>query len=266
MDYSWRNLSNINQQTLKMGMLSPPEDVIAAWLLFGSLPHVNKFLELGSYIGGGLGIFNQALVETGHVGVEFTGVDHLDFIGTTTAGAWYADHFNRCLTAAELDLLKAAATAQHAETWIKDRTARLTGNDITLKCIKDESELDRGIQYDIIHHDYGDSVADNLATIRNCLPLLNDDGVYIVDDWCTGAPLRTWATFIAQQEGLIYPVMWGKNKVFFAKSAQRSQELVNLIQANPECNRKLFKLMPGSDYFGPNYKTIRMHWQAMQWS
>jgi len=266
MDYSWRNLNNINQHVLKLGMLSPPEDVIASWLLFGSLSKIDKFLELGSYIGGGLGIFNEALIETGHDRVEFTGVDHLDFIGAKTTGAWYTDHFNRCLSADEFVSLTTLTTAIDAESWIKERTLRLTDNSIKLQCVKEEAQLDRNVQYDVIHHDYGDGVADNLATIRNCLPLLNDGGVYIVDDWCTGAPLRTWATVIAQQEGLLYPVMWGKNKVFFAKSAVRAQELVKLIQSNPECNQRLFKPMPGSDFFGTNYRTIRMHWQAMQWS
>jgi predicted acylesterase/phospholipase RssA len=53
-------------------MLSPPEDVIASWLLFGSEPRIENFLELGSYLGGGVGIFNQALAETGHTNVKFT--------------------------------------------------------------------------------------------------------------------------------------------------------------------------------------------------
>jgi hypothetical protein len=264
MDYSWRNLNNIYQHVLKLGMLSPPEDVIASWLVFGSIPKINKFLELGSYIGGGIGIFNEALYETGHTNVSFTGVDHLDFIGTTTTGAWYSDHFNKCLSADEILTLSQITTAIEAEQWIKERTLRLTGHTLDIKCYRTEEEV-LG-KFDVIHHDYGDSVSENLQTIRSCLPLLNDDGIYIVDDWCTGAPLRTWATIIAQQEGLLFPVMWGKNKVFFAKSKEQAQRIVNLILANPNSNRKLFRPMPGSDFFGDHYKTIRMHWQAMQWS
>ena len=249
-------------------MLSPPEDVIACWLLFGSLPKIDKFLELGSYIGGGLAIFNQALVETGHLGVKFTGVDHLDFIGAKTAGksgAWYTDHFNKCLTQDEILDLGKIETASEAQGWIANRTQRLTGNVLDLTCFKQEAELNN-TEYDIIHHDYGDSVKDNLNTIRNCLPKLAINGLYIVDDWNTGAPFRTWSTVIAQQEGLLFPVMWGRNKVVFAKSAEVAQRTVDLILSNPECNPKLFKPMPGSDYFGNNYRTIRMHWQAMQWS
>lgn len=249
-------------------MLSPPEDVIACWLLFGSLPKIDKFLELGSYIGGGLAIFNQVLTETGHTGVEFTGIDHLDFIGAKAAGrsgAWYANHFNKCLSPDEITALGNIETAQEAKQWIKQRTLALTGNSLNLTCYKNESELDN-TRYTIIHHDYGDSVNDNLQTIRNCIPLLADNGLYIIDDWNTGAPLRTWATVIAQQEGLIFPVLWGRNKVVFAKNKETAQETVKLILSNPECNPALFKTMPGSEYFGSNYKTIRMHWQAMQWS
>lgn len=268
MDYSWRNLNNIYQHVLKLGMLSPPEDVIASWLVFGSIPKVEKFLELGSYVGGGIGIFNEALHETGHTNVHFTGVDHLDFIGAKDqgkSGAWYTDHFNRCLTVEEIAGLAEVTDAGGAERWIAERTQRLTGKSLSLTCYKTEGELGN-TQFDIIHHDYGDSVKDNLATMEHCLPLLKDDGVYVVDDWCTGAPLRTWATVVAAQKGLFYPVLWGKNKVFFAKSKERAQELVGAILANPECNPKLFKPMPGSDYFDVGYKTVRMHWQAMQWS
>lgn len=268
MDYSWRNLNNIYQHVLKLGMLSPPEDVIASWLVFGSVPKVEQFLELGSYIGGGIGIFNEALHETGHTNVHFTGVDHLDFIGAKQqgkSGAWYSDHFNRCLSAEEIASLAEVTDAVGASGWIAERTQRLTGRPLDLTCYKTEAELG-STSYDVIHHDYGDSVKDNLATIEHCLPLLRDNGIYIVDDWCTGAPLRTWATVVAAQKGLLYPVLWGKNKVFFAKSKERAQELVDAILFNPECNPKLFKLMPGSDYFDAGYKTVRMHWQAMQWS
>ncbi len=264
MDYSWRNLNNIYQHVLKLGMLSPPEDVIACWLLFSSKPKIETFLELGSYIGGGLGIFNEALCETGHSNVHFTGVDHLDFIGATTTGAWYTDHFKKCLTDEEVLALSKINGVNEAEDWIRERTARLTGLDLNVTCLKNEQEVTG--QFDIIHHDYGDGVNENLSTIKTAIPLLKDDGIYIVDDWCTGAPLRTWATVIAQQEGLLFPVMWGKNKVFFAKNKQQAQHIVNLILANPNCNRKLFRPMPGSDFFGDYYKTIRMHWQAMQWS
>lgn len=273
MDYSWRNLNNIYQHVLKLGMLSPPEDVIASWLVFGSKRKIQNFLELGSYIGGGIAIFNEALYETGHANTAFVGVDHLDFIGARSqglSGAWYSDHFQRCLTAEELDQLQHLNTANEAAVWISERGQRLTGQAIDLKCVMRESEIPR-LQYDVIHHDYGDTVKENLATIEFCLELLDDHGVYVVDDWCTGAPLRTWSTVIAQQAGLIYPVLWGKNKVFFAKSKEAAQELVNDIQSNPECNTRLFKVMPGSEFFGSNYlpsnyKTIRMHWQAMQWS
>ena len=250
-------------------MLSPPEDVIACWLLFGSTPKIESFLELGSYIGGGVGIFNQALNETGHTNVRFTGVDHLSFIGAkaaNTSGAWYSDHFNRCLTKEEIDSLTALSSPAEMGIWISTRCKQLTGNTVNLECLLTESEITSS--YDVIHHDYGDSVEENLNTMRRCLPKLKDNGVYIVDDWCTGAPLRTWATVLAQQEGLLYPIMWGKNKVFFAKSASMAQEYTKRIFANPEYNGKLFKPMPGSSYFAPGtgYTTIRMHWQAMQWS
>jgi hypothetical protein len=265
MEYSKSNLSDIYQHVLKLGMLSPPEDILAARLMFGSLPKVDNFLELGSYIGGGLGIFNELLIETGHPNVPFTGVDHLDFIGATTTGAWYTDHFKKCLTQEEVLALSAITTAEGATDWIKERTQRLTGKPIELTCTKNESDLD-DTQYSVIHHDYGDGVADNLATIRNCIPRLKEDGIYIVDDWCTGAPFRTWATVLAQQEGLLFPIMWGKNKVFFAKNRLTAQVTVDRILANESCDRKLFKFMPGSDFFGERYRTIRMHWQAMQWN
>lgn len=269
MDYSWRNLKNIYEHLLKLGMLSPPEDLIACWLLFGSKPKISSFLELGSYIGGGVAAFNEALHETGHSNVNFVGVDHLSFIGAKSAGrsgAWYTDHFNRCLTINEIDELEKLNGVREAEQWIVKRANALTNQHLNLQCLLSESDLSSNLKFDIIHHDYGDGVEENLKTINTCLPLLNDDGVYIVDDWCTGAPLRTWATIIAQQQGLLYPFMWGKNKVFFAKSAARGQELVNRIRANPECNQRLFKPMLGSDYFGKDYVTIRMHWQAMQWA
>ncbi|CAB4241571.1 hypothetical protein UFOVP71_109 [uncultured Caudovirales phage] len=265
MEYSKGNLNEIHQHVLKLGMLSPPEDVVALSLLFKSLPKVNNFLELGSYIGGGLGIFNEMLIEASHNNVNFTGVDHLDFIGATTTGAWYTDHFKKCLTEDEVTALSNITTANEATTWIQDRTQRLTNKSIALTSLKSESELD-STQYDIIHHDYGDSVNDNLATIRNCVTKLKHDGIYIVDDWCTGAPFRTWATVLAQQEGLLFPIMWGKNKVCFAKNRRTAQLTVDQILANPTCDRKLFKYMPGSDFFGERYRTIRMHWQAMQWS
>jgi hypothetical protein len=60
--------------------------------------------------------------------------------------------------------------------------------------------------------------------------------------------------------------MWGKNKVFFAKSEEAAYNTVKQLCTNPESNGKLFKLMPGSNYFGSGYTTIRMHWQAMQWA
>lgn len=268
MDYSWRNLNNIYQHVLKLGMLSPPEDVIASWLLFGSKPNIKNFLELGSYLGGGIGIFNQALHETGHTDVKFTGVDHLSFIGAkaaNTSGAWYTDHFNRCLTAEEIKNLSTLSTPEDMSAWIKERCERLTNTPLSVTSILNEKEASSQ-QYDIIHHDYGDGVDENLLTMHRCVPMLKEDGVYIVDDWCTGAPLRTWATVVAQQQGLIYPIMWGKNKVFFAKSKEAAQDIVKQICANPEYNGKLFKFMPGSDYFGSGYATIRMHWQAMQWS
>lgn len=250
-------------------MLSPPEDLIACWMLFKSKTNIKQFLELGSYIGGGVAAFNEALYETNHCGVKFVGVDHLAFIGAKTQGrngAWYTDHFNRCLTANEIYQLEQLSNALDAQNWIIERTQRLTDKNLNLKCLLSESELDQTLKFDIIHHDYGDSVEENLATINTCIPLLNDDGVYIVDDWCTGAPLRTWATVVAQQQGLLFPILWGKNKVFFAKSAEAAQNQVNKILSNPECNRLLFKPMPGSNYFGKGYVTIRMHWQAMQWA
>lgn len=269
MDYSWRNLKNIYEHLLKLGMLSPPEDIIGCWLLFGSLPKVSNFLELGSYIGGGVAAFNEALYETGHTNVDFVGVDHLSFIGAKIqgrSGAWYTDHFRRCLTAEEMDQLEKLKQPQEAAEWIIQRTARLTNKQLNLTCVLSESELDSNQRFDIIHHDYGDGVEENLTTMRRCVPLLSDDGVYIVDDWCTGAPLRTWATVLAQQENLLFPFMWCKNKVFFAKSADAGQAMLRKILANPECNRLLFKPMPGSNYFGQDYMTIRMHWQAMQWN
>ncbi len=273
MDYSWRNLNNIYQHVLKLGMLSPPEDVIACWLVFGSKEKIKNFLELGSYIGGGIAVFNEALDETGHANTAFTGVDHLDFIGAKSqglSGAWYSDHFQRCLTLEELAQLQQLNSPDDAAHWISQRGQRLTGKAIDVKCVMKETDIPN-ICYDIIHHDYGDSVKENITTIERCLELLDDQGIYIVDDWCTGAPLRTWSTVIAQQAGLIHPVLWGKNKVFFAKTKETAQELVDRILANPECNPKLFKVMPGSEFFGSNYlpsnyRTIRMHWQAMQWS
>ena len=156
-------------------------------------------------------------------------------------------------------------TPQEATEWIQERTLRLTGVPIDLLSVLDENDLDSQ-QYDIIHHDYGDSVEENLTTIRHCVPKLKDTGIYIVDDWCTGAPLRTVATVVAQQEGLLFPILWGKNKVFYAKNVQRAQQVVMAMLRDPENNPKLFKGMPGSDYFGEGYKSIRMHWQAIQWA
>jgi hypothetical protein len=248
-------------------MLSPPEDVIACWLVFGSLPKIDKFLELGSYIGGGLAIFNEALDETGHNSVKFTGVDHLEFIGAKSqgkSGAWYSDHFNKCLTETEIADLAKIETAEGAQEWIKERTLRLTGKTLDLACHKNLKDVSG--KFDIVHHDYGDGVLENLETIRSATNKMNENGIYIIDDWCTGAPLRTWASVMAQQQGILYPILWGKNKVFFAKNLATAQSTVKAILANPECNQQLFKIMPGSDWFGPGIQTIRMHWQAMQWA
>lgn len=268
MDYSYNNVKGIYEHVLKLGMLSPPEDIIAAWMLFKNIDRVDNMLELGSYLGGGLGMFNQLLNATGHANVKFTGVDHLDFIGAAARrqkGAWYTDHFNRCLSPQERSSLAALNTAEEATVWIQERTLRLTEQPIDLTCVLDEQDLNEE-QYSVIHHDYGDSVEENLTTIRHCVPLLKDTGIYIVDDWCTGAPLRTVATVIAVQEKLLYPVLWGKNKVFYAKSHEHAQRVVSAMLRDPENNTKLFKGMPGSDYFGSDYQTIRMHWQAIQWA
>jgi hypothetical protein len=268
MDYSYKNVKGIYEHVLNLGMLSPPEDIIAAWMVFKNVDQVDSMLELGSYLGGGLGMFNQLLTATGHSGVKFTGVDSLEFIGAgarQSRGAWYTDHFNRCLTEDERGSLASLDTAQQATEWIQERTLRLTNTHIDLKCVLSENDLDDQ-QYDIIHHDYGDGVEENLTTMRHCVPRLKDSGIYIVDDWCTGAPLRTVATVIAQQEGLLYPILWGKNKVFYAKNPERAQQVVSAMLCDPENNPKLFKGMPGSDYFGTGYKSIRMHWQAIQWS
>lgn len=268
MDYSYNNIKNIYEQVLKAGMLSPPEDVIGCWLLFDSLPKIDRFLELGSYIGGGLTVFNQLLKETRHQPVQFTGVDHLSVIGARAKqanGAWYTDHFSRCLSTDELQSLSQVQTPNEMTDWIKQRCWHISQLDIDLESLVSEADLGSTV-YNIIHHDYGDSVEENLTTMQRCIPLLSDSGVYIVDDWCTGAPLRTWATFVVQQQGLLFPFMWGKNKVFFAKSAAVGQSIVKRILANPNCNQRLFKTMPGSEYFGKNYTTIRMHWQAIQWS
>ena len=268
MDYSYNNVNGIYQHVLKLGMLSPPEDIIAAWMVFKNIDRIDSMLELGSYLGGGLGMFNQLLTSTGHANVKFTGVDSLEFIGARARqgkGAWYTDHFNRCLDESERASLAALDTPNEATVWIQERILRLTDTPIDLVCVLGEQELNDQ-QYDIIHHDYGDSVEENLTTIRHCMPKLKDDGIYIVDDWCTGAPLRTVATVIAVQEKLLYPVLWGKNKVFYAKNLDRAQELVSAMLRDPDNNPKLFKGMPGSDYFGANYRTIRMHWQAIQWS
>jgi hypothetical protein len=268
MDYSYKNVKGIYEHVLKLGMLSPPEDVIAAWMVFKNTDQIDSMLELGSYLGGGLGVFNQLLTATGHPGVKFTGVDSLEFIGAGARGrkgAWYTDHFNRCLSEQERVSLAALNTAPEASAWIQERTMRLTDTAIDLTCVLDEKDLDNQ-QYDVIHHDYGDSVEENLTTIRHCVPKLKDDGIYIVDDWCTGAPLRTVATVIAVQEKLLYPILWGKNKVFYAKNPNRAQELVSAMLRDPDSNPRLFKVMPGSDYFGADYRTIRMHWQAIQWA
>lgn len=249
-------------------MLSPPEDIIAAWMVFKNIDQVEHMLELGSYLGGGLGVFNQLLTATGHPGVKFTGVDSLEFIGAKarqSRGAWYTDHFNRCLSKLEQVSLANLNTPQEATAWVQERTLRLTGTAVDLTCVLDEKDLDNQ-QYDVIHHDYGDSVEENLTTIRHCVPKLKDDGIYIVDDWCTGAPLRTVATVVAVQEKLLYPVFWGKNKVFYARNPDRAQELVSAMLRDPDNNPRLFKVMPGSDYFGAGYRTIRMHWQAIQWA
>lgn len=271
MDYSYKNVKGIYEHVLKLGMLSPPEDVIAAWMVFKNINRVSSMLELGSYLGGGLGMFNQLLTATGHANVKFTGVDSLEFIvagakgARQSKGAWYTDHFNQCLSDSERTSLAGLNTPQEATAWIQERTLRLTDTAIDLACVLGEQELNDQ-QYDIIHHDYGDSVEENLATIRHCVPRLKDTGIYIVDDWCTGAPLRTIATVVAQQQGLLFPVLWGKNKVFYAKNLERAQQVVSAMLLDPENNRKLFKRMPGSDYFGAGYKSIRMHWQTIQWS
>lgn len=268
MDYSYNNVKSIYEHVLKLGMLSPPEDIIAAGLLFKNINSVEYVLELGSYLGGGLGVFNQLLTETGHPTVKFTGVDSLEFIGAQarqSSGAWYTDHFKRCLSHSEQISLADLNTAAEATKWIQERILRLTDVPIDLRCVLHESELDNQL-YDVVHHDYGDSVEENLATMHHCVPRLKDTGIYIVDDWCTGAPLRTVATVIAQQQGLLFPILWGKNKVFYAKTAARAQQVVAAIQRDPTNNSRLFKGMPGSDYFGPGYKSIRMHWQAIQWS
>jgi len=267
MDYSWNNLNNIYNQVQTTGMMSVPHDIVACWLLFGSLPKINRFLELGSYIGGGLAIFNDALHETGHTDVEFTGVDHLDFVGdraTNSVDKWYTAHFNKSLSEIEIQSLSTISCVAGMQEWIQNRTERLTNKKISLKCYLSEYEVNN--QYDIIHHDYGNSLEENLGTIKNCLPKLSENGVYIVDDWGTGAPFRTWATVIAQQEGLLYPFMWGNNKVFFSKSISAAQETVKKICNNPNYSKEFFKFKPGSDYFGQGYVTIRMNWQSMQWN
>lgn len=268
MDYSYKNVKGIYEHVLKLGMLSPPEDVIAAWMVFKNMKPVENMLELGSYLGGGLAMFNQLLTATGHANVKFTGVDSLEFIGAKarkSLGAWYTDHFKRCLSEQEQISLAGLNTAAEATEWIQERTMRLTNVPIDLRCVLNELELDDQ-QYDVIHHDYGDSVEENLATIGHCVRKLKDTGIYIVDDWCTGAPLRTVATVIAVQEKLLYPVLWGKNKVFYATNSEQAQQVVTAMLRDSENNPKLFKGMPGSDYFGTGYKSVRMHWQAIQWA
>lgn len=230
MAFIYEDLLNgkIDRITKEYGMMSGHIDIFYWSLLLDFFPNDGKVLELGTYIGGSLLFVNEHL-RSQNKNVQFTTVDHMREIGIflNVKSPWNsAQHI---CGIEEYESLSKVRSTDDACNFINNRSLRLTNFPINLRWFTKLEYLDNQ-SYDIIFQDFGGSEAENSLILDICISKLNDNGIFIVDDYDTAHVGRVIVTMQAIREKRIFPILWGKHKVFFAKSQQYAEEYVNLIR------------------------------------
>lgn len=224
---NYEEILNIKQN---FGMLAKDRDIFYFKKFLEILPRVDNFLELGTFIGGGLLFFNSTLSSIGQK-CNFTVVDHLEEYGPNF------NNFLNNLTPEELNEIKNITTSNQSLTFIKNRSKRLTHLDINLRWYLNVDELDNQ-KYDVIFQDFNLSKDQCLNLIVN---KLNDDGIYVVDDWNSSHVQRLFLILDLINDKKLFPVLWGKDKVFLTKDKDYALSLIRKIQ---EKNFKFLHCMP----------------------
>ncbi len=226
--FKW-NTAEYNNYRDKYSILSASLDLYLFQIVLDSLPVVEDILELGTYTGGALIFLNEVLKKK-NINAQFTAVDHIAWANNFSAFAW-KNHASRVLPPQSFNSFLSIKTADDAAHWLKNRCKEVSGQDIDVRWLLNENELDDK-KYNVIFHDYGQTAEENTATLDKCWPRLRDDGIYVIDDFETAQPYRVIATIEAMQQGKLFPVLWGSKKVFFANNIDFAKTLIDKIKIN----------------------------------
>ena len=255
-DYTGDNNGKLNDIERIYGMLSNPCDVLYFTILLDYFPKQGKFLELGTYIGGSLITINEYLQNQGKV-VAFDTVDDIAELGRyldnpTIQGFNNAERF---CNDEEYNELKTITTAEQVTAWIKKRSLKLTNKHLDLTWHTSFDTLGTG--YDMIFQDFGFGSEENIHILNTVLPKLNDNGIFVVDDWDAEHIGRIYSTILAIQQGKLFPVIWGKRKAFFAKTKERAIELTTKIANSPAFDSSILRLGTEEPMFNLDYNAIQ---------
>ena len=255
-DYTGDNNGKLNDIERIYGMLSNPCDVLYFTILLDYFPKQGKFLELGTYIGGSLITINEYLQNRGK-SVAFDTVDDIAELGRYLDNPTIQGFNNakRFCNDEEYNELKTITTAEQITAWIKKRSLKLTNKHLDLTWHTSFDTLGTG--YDMIFQDFGFGSEENIHILNTLLPKLNDNGIYVVDDWDAEHIGRIYSTILAIQEGKLFPVIWGKRKAFFAKTKERAIELTTKIANSLAYDTSILRLGVKEPMFNLDYETIQ---------
>ncbi len=239
----------------RYSILSNSLDLYAFRLVLDSLPIVEDILELGTYIGGSLIFFNKVLKQK-NINTRFTAVDHIVWANNYLDFRWLG-HARRSLDRKTFKSFQNIKTASEAAQWLQERCKQVSGEDINLRWLLTEDDLDDR-KYNVIFHDYGRTKEENIATLDKCLPKLRADGIYVIDDFETAQPYRVFAVVEAMQQEKLFPVLWGTKKAFFTKSVGFAITFTNMIKNNPNFENYIVESYDNYTSAGITYKPLRI--------
>lgn len=252
--FKW-DVAEYNNYRDKYSILSSSLDLYAFHLLLDSLSPIDEVLELGTYAGGSLIFFNEFLKKK-QINAKFTAVDHIAWSNNFSSFPWHK-HARWSLPPHSFKSFQELKTADEAAHWLRTRCKEISGEDIDLRWVSTENDLDDR-KYNLIFHDYGQTKEENTATLNKCLPKLHDDGIYVIDDFEAAQPYRVIAVVEAMQQEKLFPVLWGFKKVFFAKNVKFAKLFVDTIKSNPNFENYVFDSYADYTVSGVTYNPIKL--------